>query len=219
MSTAVIGVGQIGSAVARNLVQGGEDVVLAANEEEHAAKLATELGGRARSASVEDAIAEADAVVLAVWLDTIKELIPAHADALTGKVVIDPSNPIGFENGQAVRTLPEDQSSASVVASLLPAGAHYVKAFGTLGAASLASVANRSPRPVVLFYATDDDVAAGSVEELIASAGFDPVRAGGVDDARRLEVPGGDLHEQGGLGGKLLDVDEARAAIAVQSQA
>jgi predicted dinucleotide-binding enzyme len=219
MSTAVIGVGQIGSAVARNLVQGGEEVVLAANEEEHAAKLATELGGRARSASVEDAIAEADAVVLAVWLDTMKELIPAHADALTGKVVIDPSNPIGFENGQAVRTLPEDQSSASVVASLLRAGAHYVKAFGTLGAASLASVANRSPRRVVLFYATDDDVAAGSVEELIASAGFDPVRAGGVDDARRLEVPGGDLHEQGGLGGKLLNVDEARGAIAVHSQA
>jgi predicted dinucleotide-binding enzyme len=154
-----------------------------------------------------------------VWLDTIKELVPAHADALTGKVVIDPSNPIGFENGQVMRTLPEDQSAGSVVASLLPSGAHYVKAFGTLGAASLASAANRSPRRAVLFYATDDDVAAGSVEELIAAAGFDPVRAGGVDDARRIEVPGGDLHEQGGLGGKLVDVDEARAAIAVPSQA
>jgi len=219
MATAIIGVGQIGSAVARNLVQGGEDVVLAAKEDEHAAKLASELGDHASSASVGDAIAEADAVVLAIWLHQIKELVPSYADALTGKVVIDPSNPIGFENGQVSRTLPEDQSSASVVASLLPAGAHYVKAFGTLGAASLASAANRSPRRAVLFYATDDDVAAGSVEELIAAAGFDPVRAGGLGDAQRLEVPGGDLHEQGGLGGKLLDVDEARAAIAVPSQA
>jgi predicted dinucleotide-binding enzyme len=219
MTTAIIGVGNIGGAVARNLVQGGESVVLAAKDDQHAAKVAGELGERARSASVGDAIAQADAVVLAVWLDTIKELVPAHADALTGKVVIDPSNPIGFENGQVMRTLPEDQSAGSVVASLLPSGAHYVKAFGTLGAASLASAANRSPRRAVLFYATDDDVAAGSVEELIAAAGFDPVRAGGVDDARRIEVPGGDLHEQGGLGGKLVDVDEARAAIAVPSQA
>jgi predicted dinucleotide-binding enzyme len=214
MTTAIIGVGNIGSAVARNLVQGGEDVVLAANEEEHAAKLASELGDRARSASVEDAIAETDAVVLAVWLDTIKELVAAHADALNGKLVVDPSNPIGFdENGQVIRTLPEDQSAGSVVASLLPAGAHYVKAFGTLGAKSLASAANRSPRRAVLFYATDDDVAAGSVVELIDAAGFDPVRAGGLGDARRLEVPGGDLHENGGLG-RLVDVDEARAAIA-----
>ena len=220
MATAIIGVGQIGSAVARNLVQGGEDVVLAANEEEHAAKLADELGDPARSASVEDAIAEADAVVLAVWLDTIKELIPSLGDALNGKLVVDPSNPIGFDdNGQVIRTLPEDQSAGSVVASLLPAGAHYVKAFGTLSSKSLAAAANRSPRRAVLFYATDDDVAAGSVVELITAAGFDPVRAGGVDDTRRLEVPGGDLHQSGGLGGRLVDVDEARAAIAVPSQA
>jgi 8-hydroxy-5-deazaflavin:NADPH oxidoreductase len=220
MSTAIIGVGHIGSAVARNLAAGGEEVILAADHEEHAATLANELGDRAGAASVGDAIAAADSVVLAVWLDTIKELIPDHAEALNGKVVIDPSNPIGYdEKGQGVRTLPDDQSAASVVASLVPPGAHYVKAFGTLGADSLASAANRTPRRAVLFYATDDDVAAGSVEELIAAAGFDPVRAGGVDDARRLEVPGGDLHQGGGLGGRLVDVDEARAAIAVRAEA
>jgi hypothetical protein len=29
-----------------------------------------------------------------------------------------------------------------------------------------------------------------------------------------IEVPGGDLHQQGGLGGSLLDTDQARAAVA-----
>jgi 8-hydroxy-5-deazaflavin:NADPH oxidoreductase len=220
MTTAIIGVGNIGGAVARNLVQGGERVVLAAKDDEHAANLASELGDHARSASVGDAIAEADAVVLAVWLDTMKELIPAHADGLAGKVVIDPSNPIGVdERGQVVRTLPEDRSAASVVASLLPSGSHYVKAFGTLGADSLASAANRSPRRAVLFYATDDDVAAADVEGLITAAGFDPVRAGGVATAARLEVPGGDLQQNGGLGGRLVDVEEARAAIVAPAKA
>jgi predicted dinucleotide-binding enzyme len=87
-----------------------------------------------------------------------------------------------------------------------------VKAFGTLGADSLASSANREPR-VALFYATDDDSAAGTVERLIRAAGFDPVRAGGFADAGRLEGPSGDL-SQGGLNGAVLDIDQARAALA-----
>ncbi len=92
--------------------------------------LAQELGGPARAASAGEAIRSADAVVLAVWLDTIRHLVAEHA-------------------------------------GLMPAGARYVKAFGTLGA-----------------------------------------------DAGRIEVPGGDLHQNGGLGGRLLELDEARAAVA-----
>jgi len=86
--------------------------------------LADELGPNARAASVEDAITGADAVLLALWLDDLREVIPQQARRLDGKVVIDPSNPIGFEaNGQSFRTLPEDQSSGSIVSALLPAGA------------------------------------------------------------------------------------------------
>ena len=214
MTTAIIGAGNIGGTLARHLVRGGEPVVLAAKDEAHAAALAQELGELARGASVEEAIADADAVVFAVWLDTIKELIATDARLLENKVVVDPSNPIGFdENGQVIRTLPDEQSAGSVVATLLPSGAHYVKAFGTLGADALASAARRQPRPAVLFYATDDDVAAAAAEQLINAAGFEPLKAGRVADAGRLEVPGGDLHQNGGLNGRLLDLDQARAAV------
>jgi predicted dinucleotide-binding enzyme len=113
------------------------------------------------AASVDNAIAGADAVVFALWLDTIKDLIPQYARLLEHKVVVDPSNQVGFdENGQITRSLPDDQSAGSVVAPMLPASAHYVKAFGTLSADALAGSANREPRRAVLFYATDDDVAA-----------------------------------------------------------
>jgi predicted dinucleotide-binding enzyme len=211
--TAIIGVGNLGRAVAGHLVAGDELVVLAARDEAHAVELAHELGPRVEAALVEDAIAAADVVVLALWLDQIKELVPEQARLLENKIVVDPSNPIGFdENGQVVRTLPDDQSASSIVAALLPASAHYVKAFGTLGADSLASSANREPR-VALFYATDDDIAASTVERLIRAAGFDPVKAGGFADAGRLEGPGGDL-SQAGLNGDVLDLDQARAAVA-----
>jgi 8-hydroxy-5-deazaflavin:NADPH oxidoreductase len=214
LTTAIIGVGNIGSPLARHLVGGGEPVVLAAKDESRAETLAQQLGPLARASSVEEAIAAADVVVFAVWLDTIKELIAKDVRLLEDKVVVDPSNPLGFdENGQMIRTLPDDQSAGANVAALLPAGAHYVKAFGTLQADSLASGANREPRRVVLFYATDDDAAASTVERLIRAAGFEPLRVGGVAEAGRIEMPGGDLH-QFGLNGELLDLEQARAAVA-----
>ena len=65
----------------------------------------------------------------------------------------------------------------------------------------------------VLFYATDDDVAATTIDRLIRAAGFDPLKAGGVADAGRIEGPGGEL-AQFGLNGELLDLDQARNAVA-----
>jgi predicted dinucleotide-binding enzyme len=213
MTTAIIGVGNIGSSVARHLVAGGEPVVLTAKDESRAQALADELGPLARAASAEDAISGADTVLLAVWLDTMRELIPAYANLLTGKVVIDPSNPIGFDaSGQMMRTLPEGESSGSVVAALLPAGTHYVKAFGTLGADALAASANRDPL-AVLFYATDDDDAEKTIGRLIRAAGFEPWKAGGVASAGRIEAPGGDLHQYG-FNGEVVDIDRARSATA-----
>jgi len=218
MSTAIIGVGNLGGTVARHLAGGGESVVVAAKDESKAKALADELGPNARAASVEDAIAAADVVVLALWLDDLREVIPQVAHLLDGKVVVDPSNPVGFDgNGQVFKTLPDDQSAGSIVAALLPAGAHYVKAFGTLGADSLAASANREPRRAALFYATDDDIAATAVEHLIRVAGFDPLKAGGVTDAGRIEGPSGDLN-QFGLDGEIIDLEQARTALAGAKQ-
>jgi 8-hydroxy-5-deazaflavin:NADPH oxidoreductase len=209
LTTAIIGVGNLGGTVARHLVAGDEPVVLAAADEAHAEALADELGPNASAASVEDAIAGADAVVLATWLDQTRELVPPEARLLENKVVVDPSNPIGFdEKGQMFRTLPQGQSSGSVVAGMLPASAHYVKAFGSLAAVEqLATGANHEPR-IVLFYATDDDTAEATAQRLIRAAGFEPLKVGGVSDAGRIEGPDGEFQ------GRIFDLDEAQAAIA-----
>jgi 8-hydroxy-5-deazaflavin:NADPH oxidoreductase len=215
MTTAIIGTGNIGGQVARHLVAGGEPVVLAARDGSHSAALANELGPLASAASVRQAIGEANVVVLALWLDTTKRLIAENGDLLHRKVVVDTSNPIQLDGkGGFSRTLPDGQSAASVIAGLLPADAQLVKAFGTLGAEALASSANRTPQRAALFYATDDEGAAATVERLITTAGFDPVKAGGLSDAGRIEVSG-DLHQFGGLNGIVVDAEEARAAVAV----
>jgi hypothetical protein len=210
MTTAIIGVGTMGSQIARRLAAGGEPVVLAARDQSGVEALATEIGPSARAASVDDAIAGADAVILALWLDALREVVPQKASLIGNKVVIDPSNPVGFDqSGKPSRTLPDGVSSGSVVAALLPASAHYAKAFGTFGAADFVSGADREPRRAVLFYATDDDTASPTVERLIRAAGYEPVKAGGVADALRIEF-------FGDLNSKVFDVDEARAAVAAK---
>jgi 8-hydroxy-5-deazaflavin:NADPH oxidoreductase len=210
LTTAIIGVGNLGGTVARHLVAGDERVVLAAADETHAEALADELGPNASAASVEDAIAGADTVVLATWLAQSRELLPGIANLLENKIVIDPSNPIGFEDGQMIRTLPAGESSGSVVAAMLPASAHYVKAFGSLGAVEqLATSANRNPR-VVLFYATDDDAAEAAAQRLIRAAGFEPLKVGGLADAGRMEGPDGELQ------GRIFDLDGALATIGTE---
>ncbi len=214
MTTAIIGIGNIGGAVGRELAAGGESVVLSAGNRDAAKKLATEIGGRAVAArDNRDAVERANTLVLALWLDTMRGVIEEIADLLPGKLVIDTSNPIAVgADGSVSRTLPEGQSSGRVVSALLPKRTMYAKAFGTLSAPLLASGAHRTPDPAVLFYATDDMGARSEVERLIRTAGFEPVRAGGVDACLRIEV-GGDLHAFGGLNGRLVDRQEAESLL------
>jgi len=212
METAIIGLGSIGTRVAHNLMAGGEHILVADHHMDKAEALAKASGGKARAVDIADAIAQADVLVFCVWFNATQELVAQYRDALFGKIVVDPSNPIAPDGkGGFIKTIPEDQSSGQILAGLLPAGAKLVKAFGTLAAESLESAANRSPERAVLFYASDDAAAGDVVARLISASGFAPVRVGGIDRSIRIEVFG-DLHEFGKLG-KLVSASEAQALV------
>jgi 8-hydroxy-5-deazaflavin:NADPH oxidoreductase len=196
MTTAIVGTGGIGSVIARQLASGGETLRLSSADPESARKLAAQIGPDAVvAASNPDALQGAGAVVLALRFTVLKAVIDEIADALTGKLVVVPSNPVTADaHGNISRVLPEGQSSGEVVAGWLPAGTRLAMAFGTLPAGHLESAGHRSPEPAVLFYVTDDDRAGEEVGRLIRTAGFEPVKAGGLNQSGRLEV-GGDLHD------------------------
>ena len=196
MTTAIIGTGVLGSVIARQLASGGEPLRLSSADPESARKLAAELGpGAVAAASNHDALQGAGAVVLALRFIALKGVIDEIADPLTGKLVVVPSNPLGIDaQGNVRRVLPEGQTSGEVVAGWLPAGARLAMAFGSMSAGLFESSSNRSPEPAALFYAADDDRAGEEVERLIRTAGFEPVKAGGIEQSSRLEV-GGDLHD------------------------
>jgi 8-hydroxy-5-deazaflavin:NADPH oxidoreductase len=196
MTIAIIGTGGIGSVIAHRLASGGETLRLSSADNRSARMLAAEMG-RAAIVAVDnrDALQGADAVILALRFSVLKGVIDQIADALTDKLVVVPSNPFGIDaQGNVSRLLPKGQTSGEVLAGWLPAGARLAMAFGTMSADLFESSSNRSPEPAVLFYATDDDRAEEEVERLIRTAGFEPMKVGGIEQSSRLEVDG-DLHD------------------------
>jgi 8-hydroxy-5-deazaflavin:NADPH oxidoreductase len=196
MTTAIIGTGGLGSAIARQLASGGEILRLSSADKKSAQTLAAQIGRAVVvAAGNRDAVQGADAVVLALRFGVVKSVMEEIADPLADKLVVVPSNPVGLDaQGNVIRLLPEGQSSGEVVAGWLPARARLAMAFGTMSADLLESSSHRSPEPAVLFYVTDDDRAGEEVARLIRTAGFEPVKAGGIEQSTRLEV-GGDLHD------------------------
>jgi len=205
---AVIGLGNIGEAVATNLVKGNRAVIVADRTIEKASALSQKLGSLVQPMDIASAIKEADVFVFAVWFNAIKELLNTYATELEGKIIVDPSNPIApDEKGGFKKIIGQTESAGEIIAELLPKNAKLAKALGTLGVASLANAAFQKPANV-LFYATDDTSINADIEQLIHDNGFEPLRVGGIDQSIRIEVFG-DLHEFGALG-KTVTKDEVK---------
>jgi predicted dinucleotide-binding enzyme len=211
-TVAIVGTGNIGGTLAAEFAAGGQDFLLAGRDLEAVRKIAADLGEHAVAVSVDEAVERAGVLVLAVWLDAFEQLIAEYGERLAGKVIIDPSNPVGPDGAGGYRKMiPEQESSGQILAGRLPAGARLVKAFGTLSAPTLAAAARREPDRAVLFYAADDEAAGDLAADLIRTAGYEPVRVGGLDQSIRIEMYG-DLHEYGALG-RVVTKTEALAAI------
>jgi predicted dinucleotide-binding enzyme len=199
-TVAVVGTGNIGSRLAANFAAGGLDFLLADRDQDAARKIAADLDGHAEVVRIDQAVDRADVLVFALWLDVFKQLIAQYGERLAGKVIVDPSNPVGPDGaGGYHKVIGEQESSGQILAGLLPPGSQLVKAFGTLSAPTLSAAAWRKPERAVQFYAADDDAAGDLVADLIRAGGYEPVRVGGLDQSIRIEMFG-DLHEYGALG-------------------
>lgn len=213
MTTAIIGTGRIGSQVALRLARGGEEILVAASDLESAQKSAQELGLGIRAGTVEQVIDEADTVVFATMFPVTQQLLQEHSSQLVDKVVVDPSNNFRVaDDGRAVSANPEGSSAGQQNAALLPQGVHFVKALGTMSAANLGKETTGSGEKVAQLFATDDPVAQERITHLLRLGGWEPVKAGGLDIASRIEV-GGAWHDRGGLSGRILSKEEAEKLV------
>jgi 8-hydroxy-5-deazaflavin:NADPH oxidoreductase len=185
LSVAVLGAGNVGSALARLWSAAGYNITfgLPNPQGEKAQAAVAALAGKVRALSNKDAASPAQVVALCVPWPAAQQAI-RECGSLSGKILIDCVNPLkpdlqGLDIGTTT-------SAAEQVASWA-SGANVVKAFNTIGAADFGNAQFGSQRADG-FYCGDDAASKASVRELVEAAGLDPVDVGPLRNARSLEA-------------------------------
>jgi 8-hydroxy-5-deazaflavin:NADPH oxidoreductase len=179
-SIAILGAGNVGSALANNLSSLGDSIFFGLPEPEKYAEVANRLG--ARIGTVEDAIAEAEIVILALPYAAALQ-VAAQVGDWNGRILIDATNPLA--PGLAGLTVGTTTSAAEQIAQRAT-NARVVKCFNVTGAENMADPRTGST-PVFMPAASDDADARAAVIALATRMGFDAVDAGPLSAARYLE--------------------------------
>lgn len=184
MRIAIIGTGSVGAALARGLAGKGHVVTLGARDPsaDKVRALAAETGARAMKP--EDAAAAGDLIVLALPWAAIPAAVTGLGD-LSGKIVIDCTNPLGLVDGALGLTIGHTTSGGETLQRLC-GEARVVKTLNQVGAEIMARNADLPHRPV-MFMAGNDAAAKAAVDGLLRDLGFAALDAGDITKSRLLE--------------------------------
>lgn len=184
MKAAILGSGNVGTALANHLLKQKYRVVFGVRDPASTSvgkALAACEGAKASSTAM--AVDGADIVFVALPWEAVKPSLEPLAIALIGKTVVDCTNAYEISNG-CVKAI-AFPSAAQVLQGYVP-GAKVVKAFNQLGADKLA----RPDFPAVapwMGVAGDDAESVATVAELAKSFGLDAVPFGGLSASLLLE--------------------------------
>ena len=185
MNITFIGYGNVGAPLADRLQRLGHTVTLAARDlNSDAVTKVQAINPALKAVSMEEAVRGADMVFLATPYAVNAQVIPALADALAGKVLVDCTNPVGPGLSHCLNSV---QSGSQALQALAPK-ARVVKAFTIYGFENLQDSAypayNVKP---VMMYCGDDAQAKQGTASLIEQLGFDALDVGGLEQALHLE--------------------------------
>jgi predicted dinucleotide-binding enzyme len=177
MKIAILGSGQVGQALALGYARHGHDVVIGT-----------------RQSQVEDlpvavpdqAVRDADLVVLGVAGRASVEVVGSLAQLLDGKVLIDATNPLDFSSGTPGLFVGFDDSLGEQVQKAAP-GARVVKAYNSVGNALFVDP-DLPGGPPTMFIAGNDDAAKAAVTQLLQDTGWEVADLGGIEQSRWLEA-------------------------------
>ncbi|MFJ9428585.1 NADPH-dependent F420 reductase [Streptomyces sp. NPDC101490] len=179
----IIGSGMIGGTVARLAVDAGLDVVLSNSRGPHTlTELVTELGPRARAATVTETAQAVGLVVAAVPLGAVDGL---PADALAGRTVIDATNYYP-QRDSAIAALDTGELTSSAFVQRRLGASRVVKALNNVFYRHLLTLARPAGAPdrSALPVAADDQSAKAEVIALLDALGYDAVDLGTLADSR-----------------------------------
>lgn len=197
---AILGVGKVGTAIARAALAGGHEVILAGSGSPEPVQFIVDvMAPGAQVATAADAVADSDLVILAIPLPKVESLDPGM---LAGRIVVDAMNHWEPTDGALPAVFDGAESTSTVVAGHL-ADARVVKALNHIGYHEMEADARPAGAPGRrgLAAVSDDDAAAEVVADIVASFGFDVTVASPLALGSLLE-PGTEI-----FGGSFTDAE------------
>lgn len=188
MKIGVLGSGIVAQTLAAGFLKHGHEVMVGTRDK---AKLAdwSRANPKARLGSSSETAAFAEVVVLAVkGLASAEALRAAGSSNLSGKVVIDASNPIADApptNGVLKFFTNLDESLMERLQKEFPS-ARFVKAFSSVGNGQFVNPQFPGTRPT-MFICGNDDAAKKTVSQILDQFGWDTADMGKVEAARAIE--------------------------------
>ena len=191
LSNKVIGVlggtGEQGKGLATRFAAAGLRVIIGSRTAERASDVAREIGENVQGMSNEDTAKASDIVIIAVPWDGHRELLESMVDQLSGKIVVDCVNPLGFDKGGAFGLDVAEGSAAQQAQAVLP-NSTVVAAFHHISAKLLLDPEVSTIGGDVLVVG-DDREATDTVQELANKIpGMRGVYAGKLRNAGQVEA-------------------------------
>jgi 8-hydroxy-5-deazaflavin:NADPH oxidoreductase len=184
MRIAIIGAGNVGSALGHGWLGAGEDVVFGVP---NPAESKYDALPRERLRTPLEAAGNAEIVVLATPWQVTETAVKSLGD-LSGKIIIDCTNPLGMGPDGLELVLGHATSGGEQVAAWAP-GAAVFKTLNQIGAENMDKAPLFPVRPV-MFIGGDHESTKPLVMSLIAKLGFETSDAGPQRIARLLEAYG-----------------------------
>lgn len=183
-AVAIVGPGNVGSAIAKRLVASGfTRVTFGVRSEAKIAEAVAGFDGKVTAAPAAEAAQAADIIFLAVPGSAAVAAAQGLGD-LTGKIVVDCNNPLTWNQGPVWAPPPEGSITAALQAAL--PGARVLKAFNGFGA-EFHEDPKLGDTVADVFVAGDDAAAKQTLAELLQRAGFRAVDSGPLRNAAVLE--------------------------------
>ncbi len=185
MKIAVIGTGDVAGALGPEFAAMGHRVTYGSRNptRQSVLDLVERTGNQASAKSPADSAKSADIVVLAVPGQAVASVTRSLGD-LTGKIIIDPTNPLGRVK-QDANGIDDRRSNTEIIQAAAP-GAFAVKAFSTLNYRQMIDP-DSSGGPISIIMAGDSAEAKSTVAELADAMGLDPIDVGPLENARHIE--------------------------------
>ncbi len=184
MKIAIIGTGAVGSALTEGWTRAGHDIILGTRDPQASKPQALAAQFGSEIATVSDAGSAADVVVLAVPWGSVEDVLSALGD-LSGKPLIDATNPLVFADGALNLVHPNGLSGAEHVAQWAQ-NARVVKTMNQVGAEMMSAKKVMAATPA-MFIAGNDQAANVIAADLVSDLGFEALQAGQLTQARHLE--------------------------------